>query len=71
MEPEMNPAILVNVLPLLPLKAVATFEDPAVAATSQMVTVVSLDAERCEVVTKRGNRYSLNGQCLNLHAYAG
>jgi hypothetical protein len=67
----MHPTILANVQPLLPFKAVATFEDPAVVAVSQMVTVLAVDAERCEVVTRRGNRYNLNSQCLNLHAYAG
>lgn len=66
----MHPKIVAAVLPLLPLKAVATFEDPASCAASQLVTVLSLSEKECRVETRRGNRYALDSLCLNLHAYA-
>lgn len=66
----MNATILASVQSLLPIKAVATFEDPHSSAASQLVTVLSVSEEECQVETRRGNRYTLDSLCLNLHAYS-
>lgn len=67
----MHPKIVAAVQSILPIKAVATFEDPAVDAASQLVTVLAVSVTECRIVTRNGDAYTLDSLCVNLHSYAG
>jgi hypothetical protein len=67
----MNATIVAAVQSKLPFRAVASFEDPASFATCQLVTVLAATTERCEILTSKGNRYSVNSLCVDLHTKAG
>lgn len=47
----------------------ASFEDPESFAASQLVMVLSIANGRADVLTRKGNRYSLDLRAVNLHAH--